>query len=1176
MSYDATPQERPNPRRDRIALLAIALTCWAATAPESAGAMPAGNRVSPLGVNIVKKPAAATRSRSATFTWRTTGTVLRTLCKIDRRTWHRCRGKRALFTGLSAAKHTFWVRVYGRSGRYVTRGYSWRIDLTVPSDPTSVAGGSLAWTAATRTLTASGASDGQSGLRGYQYRTSSDGGILWTPAQIKNNVVFSSGGERVVQFRALDRAGNVSSWVPAVAGAASTVRIDHGIPTAPSVAGGSPAWQDVPQLDLTASGSTDALSGVDHYLQQSSVDGGSTWSVPVSAPSAAITAEGETLVRFRAVDVVGNLSLWSTATARIDRTVPSDPVVSGATAGWLSAASRLVSASGAGDAPGSGIDHYQVESRLDGGAWSATATGASLAVTAEGVSDVRFRAVDGIGKTSAWVQATVQLDRTAPTPPTLSGGSATWQNVAGVSITAAGSSDAGAGMTGYQYQTSTNGGTTWSASVPGALAAITTEGDTRVRFRALDGAGNASPWVVDIARIDRTSPSAPTVTGGSASWQNVASLTITGAGSGDSGGSGVAGYEHRSSTDGGSTWSAPAAGASETVTAEGRTLVQVRSLDWVGNASAWAPGSVTGASTARIDRALPSAPAVDGGSTSWQSAASVTVSASGSSDSGSGLSGYEYRTSTNGGGVWSAAVAGDALTVTAQKETLVQFRSVDYAGFHSAWTPAAPSAGSTVRLDRTAPTAPSLSGGGPAWLNVPSITITAAGSSDTGGSGPPSYEQRTSADGGATWSATAAGGSIDVSAEGELLVQMRAVDGAGNASAWVQRLARIDWAPPTAPSVNGGSLSWQNVASVTISASGSSDTGSGLAGYQYRTSADGGITWSTASSAASLVVSDEGYVVVQFRSVDVAGSVSAWTPAAPADASTVRIDRLAPTAPTVTGGSIAWQSLASVTVTASGSSDAGSGVAGYRYQTSTDGGASWSVSTNGTSLLVSAQGETLVRFQAYDQIALSSDWTQATVRLDRTLPSVPTVGGGSLSWQASAVTITASGGSDSGGSGLAGHRYRTSINGGGTWSAPVAGSSAVIAAQGTTIVQFRSADGAGNVSAWVPAVAGGTNTAKVDMTAPSLPTVTGGSASCAKKRTIKANGSSDALSGLLRYEYRVSSNGGTSWGATTSGSQVRLTAPGNYVVQFRAVDNASNFSAFAPAASGPANSACIR
>ncbi len=62
---------------------------------------------------------------------------------------------------------------------------------------------------------------------------------------------------------------------------------------------------------------------------------------------------------------------------------------------------------------------------------------------------------------------------------------------------------------------------------------------------------------------------------------------------------------------------------------------------------------------------------------------------------------------------------------------------------------------------------------------------------------------------------------------------------------------------------------------------------------------------------------------------------------------------------------------------------------------------------------------------------------------------------------------------------------------------------------------------------------------------------------------------------MNHYEYRVSTNGGTTWGATVSASSVTLSAAGSYVVQFRAVDNVGLASAWAPTVNGAANSACL-
>src|SRR6185437_4876767 len=175
--------------------------------------------------------------------------------------------------------------------------------------------------------------------------------------------------------------------------------------------------------------------------------------------------------------------------------------------------------------------------------------------------------------------------------------------------------------------------------------------------------------------------------------------------------------------------------------------------------SAWTQVSV------QLDRTPPSAPTVTGGALAWSSAASRTISASGSADAGSGVGGYEHRFSIDGGGSWSTPVSGTSLQVPAEGETLVEFRSVDAVGNASAWTPAPVAAGGTVRLDRTPPTTPTASGGSASWLNATSLDITAANTStDTGGSGVASYQHRSSTNGGTTWSAAAAGDTVTVSA----------------------------------------------------------------------------------------------------------------------------------------------------------------------------------------------------------------------------------------------------------------------------------------------------------------------------------------------------------------------------------------------------------------------------
>ena len=1019
---------------------------------------------------------------------------------------------------------------------------------------------------------ASGSADtGGSGVAGYEFETSTTGGLIWSAPAAGGSLAVNAEGETLVRFAAVDGVGLESAWTQAI------VRLDRTAPTAPTLIGGSLSWLNLPLASVTAGASIDTGgSGLDHYRFEISTDGGSTWTAPASGAQADVTAQGETLVRFDAVDAAGNASAWVQDTVRLDTAPPTDPAVSGGSSAWKNVASVTVSASGATDA-GSGIAGYEYETSTDGGAnWSAPGVGASLGVTAEGETLVRFRAVDTAGFQSGWKQATVRIDRTAPTAPSAAGGSATWQSVSQITITGSGSTDTpGSGVASYQYRTSTDGGASWSGATAGASVDVTANGETLVQFRATDVSGLHSAWApaagtaAATAHVDRADPTAPSVTGGSNTWKSVAQTTVTASGSSDAL-SGLAGYEYRESTDGATTWGSAAAGPSDVVSAEGETLVQFRSVDVAGNTSAWTPAAPAGASTVRLDRTDPSDPGVTGGSLAWQSVASVAVTASGSTDSGgSGPATYQHRTSTDGGATWSAASAGAVATVSAQGETLVQLRAVDGAGNTSAWV------GATVRIDRTTPSAPSVVGGSSSWQVSAPVAVSASGSTDTGGSGLAQYEYRTSLNGGA-WSGAAAGASVNVAAEGTTQVQFRGVDGAGNASAWtpvaptVGSTVKLDLTSPTNPAVSGGSALWQSVASVTVSAAGSSDTASGVAGYEYEQSTNGGATWSPLpTSGAALTVSGEGETLVRFRAVDNVGRVSGWAQA------TVRIDRTAPTTPNIGGGgSLSWQNAASVTITGSGSTDvpAADGVNHYEYRTSTDGGTTWSAGTSGGSAVISAEGATLVQFRAVDGAGNASAWAPVaagatnTVKLDRGAPTNPTVSGATGLWSnAASVVVTASGSTD-GGSSVTGYQYQTSLNGG-AFSASTSGSSVTVSAQGTTVVQFRALDAAGNTSAWVQ------GTVKLDRTLPTNPTVSGGSTSwsAAASRTISATNATDALSGLARYEYRTSTNNGTTWGVTTAGASAVITAEGATIVQFRSVDNAGNVSSWLPATAGSSN-----
>jgi hypothetical protein len=1266
---------RPRPGRRTSAIIALVVLASATGAGQALAA-------TSLHVVVTGKPKAVSNLSTATFRWKAQGKVRATVCSLDRARFTKCKsGKR--YSGLKDGKHRFRVEVKGSGRTKKIASVSWLVDRTAPTAPVA-AGGSLTWQAVPSiVITVGGSTDAGSGLAGYEYRTSTDGGTSWSTPAPGALATVSLDGETLVQFAAVDRAGNVSAWAPGTGAAEATARIDNLAPFVPTVSGGDLQWRNTSVVIVSASDGVDVGgAGFDHFEYRTSTDGGQNWSSPTAGADVPISADGETFVQFRSFDAAGNVSNWAPttpdagSTVRLDRTLPTDPIVTGGTAGWQHIASALVTAGGSTDALGSGVAFYQYRTSTDGGqTWSGPALGSSLSVSAEGLTLVQFRSVDLTNLDSAWIQTAVQIDRTNPSAPSLSGGSPAWQNVQNIDISASGATDSGgSGIAGYQYRSSTDGGSTWSTPTFGWDDLVGAEGETLVQFRAVDGAGNTSGWVAATARIDHTAPGAPTVAGGSLSWQNAPSVDITPTSGGDSGGSGVASYEYRTSTNAGQTWSSPTPGATATVSAEGTTLVQFRAIDGAGNPSVWAPvaagngntvkldhtlptlsgvsggslswknqssttitagthadtggsgfshdeyrtstdgganwspaatgtsvtigaegetlvqfravdnagnasdwlpASPTAASTVRLDRTDPTNPAVTGGSSSWQSVPSILLSASGSTDAGSGVTGYQYATSADNGQTWSSATTGSSFSVVPQGTTLVRFRAMDGAGRQSGWTVA------TAKIDRTAPAAPVVTGGSATWKNAPSVTVSAASSTDSGGSAFAGDVYRTSTDGGATWSATASGSSVPVSGQGETLVQFAAVDNAGNQSAWVQATVRLDRSNPTDPVVSGGSLSWSKTA-VTISASGSTDAGGSGFAYQYRTSANGS-TWSSPLPGGSVQIATDGTTYVQFRAIDNAANASNWVPSSTGASNTARVDATAPTLPTVSGGSANWQNASSVTLTAAGSTDATSSVAGYQYRTSTD-GTNWSSATSGSSVQISANGLTYVEFQTTDNAGNASGWTavssSSTVRLDHALPAAPTVTGGSLSWSTSPVTLTISGASDAL-SGLKGVYVRTSNDGGATWSSAtlLSGTTYQVTTQGTTLVQAQAADNAGNLSAWTPASSGAANTVRYDNVLPTAPSAQGGqgTGTCKKHLTVSVIAATDAGSGISRYDYRVSTNAGVTWGSpVTNQSSFSPSNTGTYYVQFRAVDNAGNVGPWGPGSPITGSIACIR
>ncbi|HEX8120773.1 MAG TPA: hypothetical protein VF549_05835 [Solirubrobacteraceae bacterium] len=380
---------------------------------------------------------------------------------------------------------------------------------------------------------------------------------------------------------------------------------------------------------------TDAGSGLDRIERE--VGGVALSSSTASPARLEASADGETVVRYRAVDRAGNATPWVERTIRRDTV---DPAVSvECPEGWRVAAVTCVVKA---DDATSGL--ATLSWRVGDGAAESGPSGSEVVVSAHGAHTVTGVAVDGAGRRRE-VSATARVDLTAPV-----GGVACpagWRREAvDCALTF---SDPESGVAERRVRVD-------GAATPGAHVAE--EGEHRVEAQAVNGVGAASGWAAATARVDLTAPSATLSCPDG--WSDSAPVSCEASGSDAL--SGIAGWEYEVGGAGASSLS---------VSAEGATVVRARPRDAAGNMGEWRSG------TARIDRVAPEA------RLSCAPAAGATYSCTAAaSDAGSGLASVVL---VRDGSAGDEVVPGAPFDVEAPAEVAV--RATDALGHATTSTP---------------------------------------------------------------------------------------------------------------------------------------------------------------------------------------------------------------------------------------------------------------------------------------------------------------------------------------------------------------------------------------------------------------------------------------------------------------------------------------------------------
>jgi hypothetical protein len=277
---------------------------------------------------------------------------------------------------------------------------------------------------------------------------------------------------------------------------------------------------------------------------------------------------------------------------------------------------------------------------------------------------------------------------------------------------------------------------------------------------------------------------------------------------------------------------------------------------------------------------------------------------------------------------------------------------------------------------------------------------------------------------------------------------------------------------------------------------------------------------------------NEGDNPVTFYATDAVGNASAQTTLH------VYFDKTKPV--TTPSGVPAGWSKTDVPVTLEVSNDGLSPLAGTQYRLQGD--AAWT--TYAGPFTVSAQGTSTYEYRSYDTAQNYESLKTLTVSIDKTTP-VTTVSGVTDSWSPSNVVVTLTPSSD----GLSPVVTDYRVQGASTWT-PYSGPFSVTA-EGTTVYEYRSTDGAGNVEGTK------TVTVHIDRTAP-VTTASGVPTTWSKLPvlvTLTPDG--DGLTPVASTEYRA--QGAPTW--TTYTGPFSVTAQGASVYEYRSTDGVGNVEA---------------
>ncbi|WP_179136313.1 fibronectin type III domain-containing protein [Paenibacillus sp. 32352] len=330
--------------------------------------------------------------------------------------------------------------------------------------------------------------DGQDNISGAyktQYKLGSTG--AWVDYSVPFSV--STPNQEMLYARTIDFAGNISSE------ASSLVKIDRIPPDSPVINLSENNWTNTDVIFSIIHGNdNDSKAKISEYK----IGPNGNWTVFTSPVT--ISDEGITDITAHTIDFANNISAETNKQIKIDRTVPSTPIINPSTLDWTNkdvtfTISNIVDTL-------SGVQKVQYKINTNG-TWEDYSS--TVTVSSEGIIPIFARTIDRAGNISEEASAIVKIDKTSPSQPRINASTLDWAQE--VEITINSGTDLLSGVMKTEFKFLENG--EWLEYTEGAIITFQHEGINNIYARTIDIAGNISTEAKLTMKIDRTPPTIP-------------------------------------------------------------------------------------------------------------------------------------------------------------------------------------------------------------------------------------------------------------------------------------------------------------------------------------------------------------------------------------------------------------------------------------------------------------------------------------------------------------------------------------------------------------------------------------------------------------------------------------------------------------------------------------------